>query len=247
MRNNLLLNLIKKTIINIFKYVFHKEIIVLPLKTKRKLIDEDFKDIFTRIYKKNIWGGKKGEFYSGEGSHDPDLIDEYIALLRCIIQYNNITSICDFGCGDFNIMEKVVTDKIMYYGIDVVEELINHNNDIFGKKNINFKAADIVNVDANDLPEAEMLIVRQTLQHLDNKSIIILLEKFKKYRYILITEHIHCRPHIKYNIDKECGDDIRRSGIKIEDEPFNLKNTVVLLMLESWPDTYFRTTLTINY
>jgi hypothetical protein len=50
------------------------------------------------------------------------------------------------------------------------------------------------------LPEAELIVVRQVLQHLDNKSIATILEKCKKYKYALITESIYINAS-EYNID----------------------------------------------
>jgi hypothetical protein len=223
---------------------FHKQLIVVPIAAAKSRAD-----MFSYIYENNRWGTDKtgGVFYSGPGSHDPDIINDYIALLGKIIQLNNITSICDVGCGDFNIMKQVIDDRIRYTGIDVVEKLIEYNNRTYGKDNCLFKCLDAAIPDTI-LPDAELIVVRQVLQHLDNKSIATILEKCKKYKYALITESIYINAS-EYNIDKPVGGGIRiNSGIIPEMAPFNLSNTVTLLVVarKSEPKTCLRTTLTIN-
>ena len=67
------------------------------------------------------------------------------------------------------------------------------------------------------------MIIRQVLQHLDNKSITKILDKIKSYKYVIITEHIPKNIFIP-NIDKSIGLTTRlefNSGINIEIEPFN--------------------------
>ena len=36
------------------------------------------KEAMIQIYEKNLWGGNSTEFYSGEGSHLPNIIQPYI-------------------------------------------------------------------------------------------------------------------------------------------------------------------------
>ena len=37
----------------------------------------------------------------------------------------------DGGCGDFNWMQKIVNNFDYYLGIDVVDEIINKNNELY--------------------------------------------------------------------------------------------------------------------
>ncbi|GHU02700.1 hypothetical protein FACS1894147_05160 [Spirochaetia bacterium] len=240
------MKIINRIISYIFINFFHKQLIIVPIAASKSNAD-----MFSYIYENNKWDNGKvgggGAFYSGPGSHDPELINEYIELLRKIIRLNNIKSICDVGCGDFNVMKQVIDNNILYNGIDVVDKLIEYNNNTYGQDNMKFKSLDATIPDAI-LPDADLVIARQILQHLDNKSIMILIEKFRKYKYVLITEDIFINAS-EYNIDKLTGSSIRiNSGVVPEMEPFNLKNTVTLLLVRK-PEakTYLRTTLTINY
>jgi hypothetical protein len=143
-------------------------------------------------------------------------------------------------------MKQVINNKIIYNGIDVVKELIEYNNTIYRRENIQFQFLDAAK-EETVLPNADLLIARQILQHLDIKSISIMLEKFKKYKYILITESIFFGTNKNYNNDR-IGNGIRDSGIIIELEPFNIKNTITLLVIKNPSSNEFlRTSLTVNY
>jgi hypothetical protein len=60
---------------------------------------EKTKQIFTEIYNKNLWNGG-----SGPGSN-PENILTYITFLQKFLHSNNITSILDLGCGDWQYMK----------------------------------------------------------------------------------------------------------------------------------------------
>ncbi|MDP5081903.1 MAG: SAM-dependent methyltransferase, partial [Winogradskyella sp.] len=62
------------------------------------------KDVMDQIYQKHLWGGKDYDFYSGDGSHDLDIIKPYLeAVISFLRSHNNELTVCDLGCGDFNI------------------------------------------------------------------------------------------------------------------------------------------------
>ena len=39
------------------------------------------KDAMAQIYENNLWGGNRSEFYSGLGSHYPEIVNPYIAVV----------------------------------------------------------------------------------------------------------------------------------------------------------------------
>ena len=77
--------------------------------------------IFDTIYKYNLW-----LFGSGTGSlainNKP-----YISFLNKFIKENNIKSVIDIGCGDWQISENIDWSNIKYLGIDVVQSVIDKN------------------------------------------------------------------------------------------------------------------------
>ena len=179
--------------------------------------------------------GGNEKFYSGSGSHKPEIIQPYIDLLIKLIAFNDIRRIVDVGCGDFWIMRQVLgffnqnKYKYFYHGIDVVSELIEHNSQNFGNDNVKFTCADASKDDV-ELPDGDLLIIRQVLQHLCNSDVKKILRKTGDFKYLLITEHIFEGENTIPNLDKQSIKAMRGgSGIFLEHAPFNYKNIIHLL------------------
>lgn len=143
----------------------------------------------------------------------------------------------DLGCGDFHIMGqvlKVVREKGFacdYTGIDVVQDLISHHVEEFGDADTRFLCADASAPDTM-LPDGDILIVREVLQHLTNADIAKILAKATKYHYILDTEGIYEGQGVRYNLDIKTGPYTRAnkiSGVYLEQPPYNKRNIVHLL------------------
>lgn len=161
----------------------------------------------------------------------------YINTLIPLLTNNNIRNIVDLGCGDFWIMRHVLgalaqkNYNFFYTGIDVVEDLIKHNAANFRHPNIRFICRDVT-TDNEPLPDGEILIIRQVLQHLSNADIKKILSKTGKFKFLFITETIYDEPDAVHNIDMMSSGSVRayyKSGIYLEHPPFNYKNIVHLL------------------
>jgi hypothetical protein len=207
---------------------------------------------FDTIYKNHLWGGEQG-FYSGSGSHTEAIIRPYIDVLTRLIVDNQLHRIVEIGCGDFNIMGKVLgalwADGYTYdyHGFDVVPALIAHNQTVYGRPHVDFSYADASAPDTV-LPDGDLCIIRQVLQHLTNADIAHILEKTEKYRYLLVTEHIYEGEGIQYNRDKIAGAHIRLfelSGVYLEQPPYNKHNIVHLLRIPEYGGI-IRTSLVIQ-
>jgi hypothetical protein len=58
------------------------------------------KAAMVQIYENNLWGGDRSEFYSGLGSHHPETVDPYIAVVSGFLQgLETPPVVCDLGCG----------------------------------------------------------------------------------------------------------------------------------------------------
>jgi len=186
-------------------------------------------EIFSGVYEKNEWGGSPGTFYSGDGTHHPDTA-RYIAKVRAFIQDNKVESILEIGCGDFHIASQIVNGlPVRYQGTDVVSSMIEHHQQRHQTDTIRFQK---LNAIEDPLPPADLVIIRQVLQHLGNAQIQQILNKLGPYKYALITEHLPSSANPQYNLDKIPGPHIRmkfNSGVFIDQPPFNVKNTSVLL------------------
>ncbi|MEL0651386.1 class I SAM-dependent methyltransferase [Algibacter sp. TI.3.09] len=181
------------------------------------------KDAMNQIYELNLWGGSEFDFYSGSGSHDPDIINPYLDVLTAFLESHNRTlTVCDLGCGDFNIGKQLTQFTKKYIAADIVENLIERNKQIYQADNLEFHCLDIAK---DELPTGDCIILRQVLQHLSNLEITNAVKKLENYKYIILTEHIPLDPFIP-NKDIISGQGIRlkqNSGVNLLEAPFNLK------------------------
>ena len=137
-------------------------------------------DVFDHIYKSGLWG--KG---SGGGS-DPHECQLYINWLQSYIQENNIKSIVDLGCGDWQYMQILDLNNINYLGIDAAATVIDSNSINFSSQNISFK----IFTSYSDIPDADMLICKDVMQHLSNEEVFNILEILPRFNQSVITNDI---------------------------------------------------------
>lgn len=189
------------------------------------------KDAMIQIYEKNLWGGKV-DFYSGEGSHDPKIVEPYlISVISILNSFENPISVCDLGCGDFNVGQQLAKHTKNYTAVDIVPSLIEFNRRKFKNINVKFECLDIAK---DELPEADCAILRQVLQHLSNTEINSILDKLYQYKYLILTEHL---PHGSFTPNKDIisGQGIRlkkNSGVNISEKPFSFKIKSKKLLLK---------------
>lgn len=176
-----------------------------------------------QVYALKLWGNNGSVFYSGEGSHVDEILQPYIkAVSSFLLNFQGKISVCDLGCGDFNVGEKLLKYTSNYIAIDIVPELIKYNKGRFVYDNLEFLTLDISD---SKLPDADCVIIRQVLQHLSNAEIVKITKEIKKYMYVILTEHL---PYgsFKANLDIISGQGIRlkkKSGVDISKAPFNFK------------------------
>ena len=181
------------------------------------------KDAMEQVYEMKLWGNNDSAFYSGIGSHHPDIIMPYIATVSSFLKsLESPITVCDLGCGDFNVGKELVgfTDK--YIGVDIVAPLVKHNSEKFVQENLEFYCLDIA---VDDLPRGDVVILRQVLQHLSNSEIQSVLKKLSAYKYLILTEHL---PEGDFVPNKEIisGQGTRlkkQSGVDLTAPPFNFK------------------------
>ena len=189
------------------------------------------KDAMEQVYALNLWGGESSSFYSGEGSHNPEIVLPYIKeVTEFLTSFDFPMVVCDLGCGDFNIGKELVNLTLKYEAIDIVTDLIAHNKEVFRAQNLEFHCLDIVD---DELPTGDCILLRQVLQHLSNREISAIVEKLKDYKYVILTEHI---PHGAFipNKDIISGQGIRlkhESGVDLKAPPFNFQVKEVKQML----------------
>ncbi len=181
------------------------------------------KDAMKQVYEKNLWGGNASDFYSGTGSHHPEIVDPYIAVVTSFLRsFKNPLTVCDLGCGDFNVGTALVRHTKKYVAVDIVTELIARNKEKFAAKNLEFHCLDIA---VDDLPSGDCALVRQVLQHVSNAEVQSILNKLTDFTYVILTEHVPEGDFVP-NKDIISGQGIRlkkQSGLDVLAPPFNFK------------------------
>ncbi len=168
------------------------------------------KDVFTRIADGNAWDGT--ESVSGPGStlEATRLLRE--ALPDLLAKYE-IKSFLDVPCGDAYWITQVLPADIAYTGGDIVPALIEKaraDNGDFGT----FAVMDLV---TDDLPKADLVMVRDCFIHLPHTIVKQAIANVKRSgaRYLLTTTY----PGQADNIDIEIGG---FRPVDLQTAPYNL-------------------------
>ncbi|SEK81268.1 Methyltransferase domain-containing protein [Maribacter orientalis] len=181
------------------------------------------KDAMEQVYAMQLWGDDTSNFYSGDGSHHPEIIEPYIEVVTSFLKsFEQPMSVCDLGCGDFNVGKELVKYAEKYVAVDIVEDLIAYNKKKFKHDNLEFQCLDIA---VDNLPFANCVLLRQVLQHISNAEIRTIVHKLTAFEYVILTEHLPEGEFIP-NKDIISGQGIRlkkQSGVNLLAPPFNFK------------------------
>jgi 2-polyprenyl-3-methyl-5-hydroxy-6-metoxy-1,4-benzoquinol methylase len=134
---------------------------------------------FSKIYETNEWGG------SGSGSF-PDNTVTYREFIKTFLEKKKITTVIDYGCGDWQFSKLIDWSNVSYIGLDCVKSLIDYHNSTYKTDNICF-------VHASQTSDTfkytgDLLILKDVLQHWLNDEIIYFLDNIvNNFKYVLIT------------------------------------------------------------
>src|SRR5262249_47386474 len=141
------------------------------------------REVFSEVYANKSWG--PDEFDSGPGSHgEPARV--YVECVINFMKTHKIKRVLDLGCGNFEVGKRIAPECKRYVGVDVVPALIERNRTMFAANNIEFNCLDIIR---DPLPNADLCLARQVIQHLSNAEISRLLGKLKKCPHVTVAEH----------------------------------------------------------
>ena len=175
---------------------------------------DNTKEIFTIIYKENIW--QCSESRSGGGA-TVAITNPIRNSLQQVIDHYQIDSMIDAPCGDYNWMKEIRPNlPIFYIGGDIVSELISQNQQKFGDAETKFIEFNII---SDPIPEVDLFFCRECLQHLNNSQINGFLSNFlsSEIPYLLTTNHFFNAELV--NNDCETGG---TQFIDLCQAPFNL-------------------------
>jgi hypothetical protein len=169
---------------------------------------------FEQIYDENEWGHG-----SGEGS----LLQNtrgYMAFLQGFLGKRDIKTVVEMGSGDWQFSKFIDWAGADYAGYDVVPSVVKSNQDAYEKAGVTFR---LYSGDPAELPSADLLIVKDVLQHLNDRAVAALLAQLPRFKFALLTNCIKPRG-TTINRDIEDGD-FRYIDLRLP--PFNLDATQV--------------------
>jgi hypothetical protein len=146
------------------------------------LNEPSLEETFTDIYKFKKWGNK--DTVSGSGSR-LEQTKKCIEELPKLFKEYKIKTFLDAPCGDLFWMQQVKLGQIKYIGADIVPDIIE-NNKQYENKNKSFRQLDITK---DDLPEVDLMLVRDCLVHLPHEDIIKFIDNISGsgIKYLLTT------------------------------------------------------------
>jgi len=157
---------------------------------KRRIHAMGVEGVFARIYEHNLWG-------SEESVSGPSAKLEYTQNIRKeiprMIDRFGVKQILDAPCGDYNWLRFIERGKDTHYtGGDIVEALVINNQEKYGNDCTRFVHLDIR---TDELPEADLWLCRECLQHLSNSDIFKVISNLlnSDIRYFLATTHTQCK------------------------------------------------------
>ncbi|MEO1395010.1 MAG: methyltransferase domain-containing protein [Cyanobacteria bacterium J06634_5] len=200
--------------------------------------EKDTQQIFSEIYRKGHWKKAAQEqetaatedsskFSSGIGSSQRAIVEPYIQTIQQQLNSFKHTAhapvtLVDLGCGDFQVSRAFVESVDSYIGTDIVPDVVAYNQSQYGSAQVEFRHLNIVE---DALPQGDVALIRQVLQHLSNAKILKILPKFAQYKAVFVTEHYPSpNPAIVPNKDWITGRGIRileNSGVFLDHAPFN--------------------------
>jgi SAM-dependent methyltransferase len=151
--------------------------------------------IFDHVYARQKW--LKG---SGPGSY-AETTETYRAFLQDFIATRGVKSVLDIGCGDWQFSQLINWSGVDYLGIDVSSIALAQARS-FATDRIRFVESDARTM---ALPRADLLIMKDLLQHWTNAEIVALIPKLAQFRYCLITNGFVDGAMPALNLDKSAG------------------------------------------
>ena len=137
---------------------------------------------FTAVYDRAAWTGGSGP---GSGEAETAI---WRPFLERYLTANDVRSVLDLGCGDWQSTRLVSWEGIAYHGIDVVPQVIASCKQRYETPPwITFRCADITSC---PLPAADLVIVKEVLQHWPNAAITAFRRRLSWRRALIVNDYV---------------------------------------------------------
>ncbi len=174
-------------------------------------------EVFTDIYERKTWGDGSG------GGSVPEHLPEYRALVETLIRQNGVKCVLDIGCGLGWLAASIDWQGAWYVGMDVASHPVAHMRKLIDKGN--GPAGIVIHGDVlvDELPPADLVLLKEVTQHLDNASVLALIDRLRTYPLIL---HASVRSGVGTNAPIAMG---QTRGVDLTLSPFGLPCETVLI------------------
>lgn len=125
---------------------------------------------------------------SGPGSFPP-FNATFVSFFNDFIKtHSDIKTVVDIGCGDGQTAKHFDISGKTYIGCDVSSFALDKIKKVHFSGNIRFQLLDAT---YGTLPDGDVAVVKDVLQHLSNESVSGILEKLDKYRYVIMQNDVY--------------------------------------------------------
>ncbi len=177
------------------------------------------KRVFSYIYDSKHWDD--GESLSGPGSSITST-STIRSLLPAMLRSVGACSLLDAGCGDFNWMKELVEELglELYFGVDIVQSVIEENQEKYGSDKIVFMNLDIAE---DPLLKVDVIMCRDVLAHLSYEDIHRVLHNFRESgaTYLLASSFSAIRDN---NLEMISGN---FRSVNLQRPPFNFPEPLI--------------------
>lgn len=174
-------------------------------------------EIFRDIYRSNYWGNSDSR--SGAGS-DLAQTAEVRRQLPELLKVFHVKTMLDIPCGDWHWMKNAPLD-VDYIGADIVPEMVQRNQKLFGNDRCRFVSLDLTR---DDLPRVDLIFSRDVLVHLSFEDNLSAIQNIKRSgsKYLLATTFTARDT----NIDIPTG---HWRPLNLQKRPFNFPEPLMLI------------------
>jgi SAM-dependent methyltransferase len=140
---------------------------------------------FNEIYASGKWG-QGGGVKAGPGA-TLEATAAYRAFIADFIKTHGVKSVVDAGCGDWTFSSAIDWNHAQYTGIDIATDVIDLVKRRYASDSVHFEVGDL----SESLPSGDLLLCKDTLQHLPNSRIQLFIQnnlKTGKYKWAIITD-----------------------------------------------------------
>jgi hypothetical protein len=209
---------------NIFRQIamryFGRLVYLKRLLSAGKLKHKDLETVFSEYYKNGEWVRGEGKSRSGPGS-DIEYTGRIRKALPELCLELRVQTLLDIPCGDLAWISKVDLPVVNYIGADIVQSIVEENSAAYGNAQRQFKKLNVV---SDNLPRADLVMVRDLFIHLNKDQISRSLANIyaSGSRWLLTTTY----PNLTVNTEIVPG---QFRPINLTISPFNLPQPIRII------------------